>query len=202
MFIAVVDESFETVSEELHKDIIQLPEIDLKFLFNPIINVLFTRSLNENKTKLEYKKTLVTNIDSFNYNHGDEEILKELRKYQIEEEINELTYEDVKKALGKKATGDIVRRIMDRFDKNGDGTIDLNETLADDDIENEEDEVKKDKYTKMKIASLKSIDIDWTPDDSNKLIKETLENKIQFLEAQLCDISSLVESIKEINNIN
>jgi hypothetical protein len=78
-----------------------MPEVDLKFLYQPLLNLIQINNpkLNKNKNKLEFKKTLITNEETFHYNHGDDKILEHLRAYQLKEEIKELSFDDIKKVI-------------------------------------------------------------------------------------------------------
>lgn len=59
--------------------------------------------------------------------HGDRDIIKLLKKYQEFKEGAPLTIDDLKSALGPRASYALVQRVMSRFDKNRDGTIEVDE---------------------------------------------------------------------------
>lgn len=57
-------------------------------------------------------------------NQGDDELIEKLKNFQIHHKKNEITADDVRKAL-KGAGEETIKRIMDRYDFDGDGMIQL-----------------------------------------------------------------------------
>eukprot|EP01080_Neovahlkampfia_damariscottae_P010421 gene10421-2948_t len=138
------------------------------------------------------------------FDQGDHKILDILSAYQEANEGAQLTIQDLKKSLGKGASFELVARIMDRFDRDKDGTIDVKEiaeaskttdiTALEEDkyLEEEAKRHEKEILERIKEESLKSIGISKeSKSDKQKKVYE----KIDELAAKIDLISKLVNKI-------
>jgi hypothetical protein len=136
------------------------------------------------------------------FDQGDQRILEILARYQEANEGAELTLQDLKKSLGKGASFELITRIMDRFDKDKDGTIDVKEiseatkqidinALAEDQMMiDEAKKHEKEIMDKIKDESLKSIG----------LSKEKKATKKAKMYETIAELSGKVDLISKLVN--
>lgn len=138
MFEAIINDAFGDVNDTTVEESIVDPE-DVKktaALLKVSVDRLTTngvlgkirRLVNKNQ-KSDGHDFHSADIDKYTFVSGDEEIVERLQQFQEQKNGAPLTWDDIKTALGPEASKVMVDRIMERFDEDKSGTIELNELV-------------------------------------------------------------------------
>lgn len=196
MFLAVINDHFAEANKLV---------LDSDFGYDPY--KLLKRGLREAKRRFTLKDekgdTSQVNKVHSHVDQGDDALIERLKQFQESKGTPKLTMSDLASALGGKPPGEILKRVMRRFDDDNSGTIEIQE-LERKKREKTPSELWKDAAKKIAIASLfgQALGEDLQQHQSLEQRLDSFETKLDVLVQKLATMTNTTLAADDDNILN